>query len=51
VCLCAAGAEMCTSVRVRVCVRENSCVLKRFGIYLAAQVSGCVGTATLCSQL
>lgn len=48
----AVGAELCElCVRACVCLCANSCVLKLFCIYLAAQVSSCVGTATLCSHL
>lgn len=44
VCLSAVGAVMCE----RVCVCVSMCV---FYICLPPQVSGCVGIATLCSQL
>lgn len=43
-CVCLQRGLKCARVSVHV-------FLKLFCIYLAAQVSGCVGTVTLCSQL
>lgn len=40
-----------SAVGVVICVHKFMCVLTLFCIYLAAQVSVCVGTVTMCSQL
>lgn len=50
VCLCvyAVGVELCeVCIHVCVCVYKSMC----FETLLAAQVSSCVGTATMCSRI